>query len=356
LYIGLITFFALGRGNAQEIRWGGSVESGIKATFGDSIRDADGNKIVRVQATNDDGVDGVRAVLNASVYNENRGIRIGMRADYNDQGSGPDIRVYNAYGWINFLKGMINIKAGLIDDGVWVSPGAGEYHYSTNKGIRIETKPIENLNAGVFFNYGGNFGPITASQWFMETAFGASYSRNKFDFAAGLKLASDRVPGNEDRPKAYFGCRYWGIPNLTVSIDSQSENLGDITRKGFLILNERASYRVKTVTTGITFTQVVFGQKDNEDGKEKHPLYLKFNPFLEYGINSFFRGGMEMPFDFQDEDGLKFRTFTLNPWLFYSIGGVWIKFNYVATYISQDFTGGNDVLDHKIAVVCVCYF
>jgi len=356
LYVGLITLFALERGNAQELRWGGSVESGIKATFGDSVKDNEGNKVVRIQATNDDGVDGVRAVLNASLSNENRGIKIGTRVDYNGEDSRLDFRIYNAYGWINFLNGKINIKAGLIDDGVWVSPCAGEYHYSTNKGIRVETKPVENLNVGVFFNYGGNFGPITAAQWFKETAFGASYSRNKFDFASGLKLASDRTPGNEDRTKAYFGCRYWSIPNVIVSMDGQFENLGDFSKKGFLTLNERVSYQIKTLVTGVTFTQVVFGQKDSENGREKHPLYLKFNPFVEYGINNFFRGGMETPFDFQDEDGLKFRTLTINPWLFYSIGGVWIKFNYVATCVAKDFTGGDAILDHKIAVICVCYF
>jgi hypothetical protein len=358
IFTALMIFTALEKGNAQEIWWGGSVESGVKATFGDSVKDADGNKEVRAQASNDDGVDGVRAVLNASAYSENRGVRIGTRADYADRpdGTGTNIRIYNAYGWINLLNGMINIKAGLIDDGVWVSPGAGEYHYSTNKGIRLEAKPVENLNAGFFLNYGGSFGPITASQWIRETGFGARYSRNKFDFAAGLKLASDRAPGNEDRSRAYFGCRYWGISNLTISMDGQFENLGDFSRKGFLTLNEKASYRVKTLATGITFTHVVLGQKDNEDGKEKHPLYLKLNPFIEYGINSFFRGGMEVPFDFQDENGLKFRALTVNPYLYYSLSGAYIKLNYVASYRSRNYTGGEAILDHKIAVVCVYYF
>jgi len=358
MYTGLMLFTALWSGNAQEIMWGGSVESGVKATFGDSVKDADGNKEVRVQASNDDGVDGVRATFNVSMYNENRGVRIGTRADYADQpdGNGTNIRIYNAYGWLIFLNGKINIKAGLIDDGVWVSPGAGEYNYSTNKGIRIETKPIENLNAGVFFNYGGGFGPITASQWIRETAFGASYKKNKFDFAAGLKLASDRTPGNEDRAKTYLGCRYLGIPNLTVSMDGQLENLGDFSKKGFLTLNERVIYRIKTLAFGATFTQVLLGEKDSENGKERHPFYLKFNPSIEYGFNRFFRGGMEAPFDFQDEDGLKFRTLTINPWLYYSVGGVSIKFNYVASHRTTNHTGGDAVWDHKIAIACLYYF
>jgi hypothetical protein len=240
---------------------------------------------------------------------------------------------------------------------VWVSPGAGEYNYSTNKGIRIETKPAENLNAGVFFNFGeGSFGPITLSQWFNETAFGASYSKNKYDWAAGLKLASDRYPGNEDRAKAYFGVRYWGIPDLTITMDVQFENLGDFSGKGVLRLNEKTWYRIKTLTAGITFSQAVFYSIDNESGDEKHSYYFKYTPFFEYGINNYFRGGMEMPFDFQEKEGLKFRTLTVNPYLYYSIGGVWLKLNYVATYIGRDFTGGDAVLDHKIAMVCVYYF
>jgi len=359
IYVGLMIFAVLGRGNAQDIKWGGSVESGIKADFGDSVKDADGNNEIRVRASNDDGVDGVRATLNASVYSENRGVKIGTRAEYSDQsdGSGTIIRIYNAYGWLNFFNGMISVKAGLIDDSVWVSPGGGDYHYSTNKGIRIETIPIENLNVGVFFNYGGyNFGPVTLSQWIRETAFGANYSWNKFYFAAGLKLASDRTPGNEDRARTYFGFRYWGIPNFSVGMDGQFENLGNFYRKGFLTMNERVTYRIKTLGFGVTFTQVVLGKKDNEHGKEKHPFYLKCSPSVEYGFNRFFRGGIETPFDFQDEDGIKFRILTINPWLYYSIGGAWIKFSYVATYITQDFNGGKAILNHKIAIAFAYFF
>jgi len=350
-------FFAvLGRVNAQEIKWGGSVESGIKAEFGDTIKDADGSGAVLVKASNDDGVDGVRATLNASIYNENRGVKIGTRTDYSEQ-TDTIIRIYNAYGWINFFNGMINVKAGLIDDSVWVSPGGGDYHYSTNKGVRIEAMPIENFNAGIFINYGGNFGPaITLSQWIRETAFGANYSWNKFYFAAGLKLASNRIPNNQDRIRSYFGCRYWGIPNFSVAMDGQFEYLGDFSRKGFLTMNERATYRIKTLSFGITCTQVVLGERENDNGRERHTHYLKFNPSVEYGFNRFFRGGMETPFDFQDEDGLKFKTITINPWLYYSLGGAHIKFNYAAYYTSEDFTGGEAILNHKIAVVFAYYF
>jgi len=352
-------FAALGRGNAQDIKWGGSVESGIKTEFGDSIKDKDGNKEIRVRASNDDGVDGVRATLNAMVYNENRGIKIGTRAEYSDQTDrdGTTVRIYNAYGWINFFNGKVNIKAGLIDDAVWVSPAVGDFYYSTNKGIRIETKPIENLNVGVFFNYGGySFGPVTLSQLINETAFGASYNWKKFDFAAGLKLASDRAPGNEDRAKSYFGCRYWGIPNFTFGVDGQFENLGDFSRKGVLTMKERATYRKNSLGFTLTSTQVARCEKDREDGKDWYSLYLLFTPSVEYGFNRFFRAGMETPIYYWDKDGLKFRSITINPWLYYSVGGTHIKFNYVANYTTEDFTGGDAVLDHKVAVVFAYYF
>jgi len=358
----LMILAAAGIGSAQELRWNGSVDSGVKATWGDNVRDADGDKEVRVQASNDDGVDGARATLNAIVYNEVRGVKIGIKADsgwreWPEPKEYSNLYFYNAYGWVNLFNNMVNIKTGIIDDSVWVSPGAGEYHYSTNKGLRLEVKPMEGLNAGAFMNFGGGWGPLTLSQWVHETGFGASYNKRPFDAAAGVKLASDRSPDNEERTRAYFGFRYWGISNFILSIDGQFENMGNFNKKGFLTLNERAAYQIQDLYSGITFTQMLFGQKTSDDGREKHPFYFKLNPFAEYGITNSLRGGVEAPIDFQDEDGFIFKSLTVNPWLRYSISGAWIKLNYVVTHISENFPADNaGDLYHKLALVFTYYF
>jgi len=350
----LMILAATGIGSAQEIHWSGMVDSGVKATWGDTIRDADGNKEIRVQATNDDGVDGARATLNAIVYNETRGAKIGIRADYSNT---SNLYLYNAYGWVNLFKSIVNVKAGIIDDGVWASPGAGEYQYSTNKGLRVEVKPIDGLNAGAFLNFGGNFGPLTLSQWIQETGFGASYNKRPFDAAAGVKLASDRSPNNEERTKAYFGFRYWGISNFVLSIDGQFENMGNFGKKGFLTLNERVIYQVKDLYSGITFTQVLFGQKTSDDGREKHPFFFRVTTFAEYGLTNSLRGGVEIPIEFLDEEGFTFRSLTVNPWIRYSISGAWIKLNYVFSYTPENFTADNDGDQyHKLALIFTYYF
>jgi len=360
IYGCLMIFAVAGVGSAQEIRWGGMVDSGVKASWGDNVRDAEGEREIRVQPTNEDGVDGVRALLNAIVYNESRGVKIGIRADYGNnswRGDYSDIYFYNAYGWVNLLNNKVNVKAGIIDDGVWVSPGAGEYNYSTNRGLRVELKPMEGLNTGAFMNFGGGWGPLTLSQWIFESGLGTSYSQRPFDIAGAIKLASDRSPDNQERIRGYMGWRYWGISNFVLSIDGQLENMGNFTKKGFLTMNERIIYQIKDLYSGITFTQVLLGQKNSDEGREKHSFYFKFNPFAEYGISNAFRIGAEMPFDFQDEDGIKFRTLTFNPWLRYSISGAWIKLNYVASYVTEHFNGTDDgTMDYRFAVVCTYYF
>jgi hypothetical protein len=60
----------------------------------------------------------------------------------------------NAYVWADFLRDIINVKAGQIDDGVWTSMGDKDWNLSNGTGIRAEVKPIEGLNVGMAFVVG----------------------------------------------------------------------------------------------------------------------------------------------------------------------------------------------------------
>jgi hypothetical protein len=125
------------------------------------------------------------------VYAETYGFKVGIGTDFTN-GNGTYVRAYNAYGWYNFLSGVINVKGGLIDDAVWNTMGSKDWNLSNGLGVRLEVSPLEGLNIGVFLNPGTNdFSAVTAEQFFKETGIGASYKSDLFDIALAFKLDSD---------------------------------------------------------------------------------------------------------------------------------------------------------------------
>ncbi|MDR2662079.1 MAG: hypothetical protein LBC31_03680 [Treponema sp.] len=136
-----------------------------------------------------------RARIQGTYDAETYGVKLGIGTDFGGYGRSDTrnvVSVYNAYGWYNFLNGVINVKGGLIDDAVWNTAGPEDWNLSNGLGVRLEVVPIEGLNLGVFLNTGAdNFAQVTAEQFFKETTIGVSYKHSLFDASLAFKLDSD---------------------------------------------------------------------------------------------------------------------------------------------------------------------
>jgi hypothetical protein len=164
------------------------VETGVLV----DIKDAADDPAVSIHNDNDDVRS--RARIQGTYDAETYGFKVGIGTDFGAVGPGIEnlVSIYNAYGWYNFLDGVINVKGGLIDDAAWNTAGAEDWNLSNGLGVRMEVVPIEGLNIGVFLNTGADkFAAPTAEQFFKETTLGVSYKHSLFDVSLAFKLDSD---------------------------------------------------------------------------------------------------------------------------------------------------------------------
>jgi hypothetical protein len=255
--------------------------------------------------------------------------------------------------WADFLNEMLNVKVGRIDDSAWNTGGDEDFSYSTGTGLRLEVKPIEGLNVGLFLNgpnpepilptasHNGKTGTnermaldgfIFAKEFLLETAFGAKYESDAFYVAGGLRIdgkadgldteefytypTNDSPPDTEEEPPvpyegkdsdqglgAYIGFGVTAVPNLTAIVEARFNNLVGYADYGWIWVNETLGYAItEQLEAGLVMHQYLFGGDNKfvdlkDDSASVSPL-LKFKPYVSYALNDQWTVGLDVPVAF----------------------------------------------------------
>jgi hypothetical protein len=329
---------------AQELKWSGVLKTGVQfyadneKAYDDDARDP-GFKLYSDDADRNGG----RLDLTATYTNNNVGVKANLRNEYL-----TTLSFNNAYGWIDFIDGKLNVKAGKIDDGVWRGGGDQNFNISTGYGVRFEIKPIEGLNFGAFLTgpnsqahqYSPKEGYAPIGDFLSETAIGVSYTADAFDVSAGLKLDGDDNSGyigqddftgvggvkgqavaNEAKGgiNAYIGFNLKAVENLTATIEAAFNHLGnfsgnpsagtavnpekehtfyeDVKGTGSIWANENIGYQISDpLGVGLLMHQFIYGGKVDSDADGANAAYnpeLRFTPYVNYAISDALTVGLK---------------------------------------------------------------
>jgi hypothetical protein len=346
----------------QGLKLGGALKTGIQFQT-DSTKDDPGEHNVyapSIHMYNDDADAETRIDLDGSFTKDNYGVVFRLRTD--TVITGPKIEVNQAYVWADFLNQVINVKVGKIDDSTWNTGGDEDFHYSTGTGLRLEVKPIEGLNVGLFLNgpnqtsiatawnngkldedqryaLGDQYGEsgfthslfIFAKEFLLETAFGAKYESEAFYVAGGLRIdgkadgldigedfydydtyeptftsGDSSPPGeNENADKGlgiYAGFGVTAIEPLTAIVEARFNNVGGYADYGWIWINETFGYAItEQLEAGLVMHQRLFGG-DNKFVSLKDNAsvspYLTFKPYVSYALNDKWTVGLDIPLGF----------------------------------------------------------
>jgi hypothetical protein len=346
--IGLLILAIAGGLFAQELNWTGTVRTGFQ------IDVIDGADDIGIYATDDDVPTPVKARLGLTYTDGPWGLKLGTGANIGSE-SGTSMFVHNAYGWMDFVDGMLNIKAGLIDDNVWDTGGEYDDGVATGGGVRLEILPIEGLNLGAFFTYPdpAKVSATKIANFFQETAFGFSFDGGIFDVAAAIKLHSEECEytsfdGMDMRLVFAFG--FTGIPGLTLRVDGGVEHLAKYSDAGEATIWEEVDFALGPLSVGLHARELLLGYGDIALAE------VEVKPLVEYAVSDSVSVGADVPVVMADiGDGLGLGSFGVNAWCKYSLGGAWLKAGYGFTSWQKDygvdFEGGDAALNHYIRLI-----
>jgi hypothetical protein len=382
---------------AQDVKVGGQIKTGI-------LFDApNGTKGQEVGLHNDGDDEYVTRIdLNFSLTKEDYGVVVGLRNDWLTGPSGmiavepvsgtevsgysSSFSLYNAYAWADFARDLVNVKIGIIDDGVWKTEGDEGFGVATGNGLRVEVKPVPGLNAGVFLTVpdagdgyytqsgdgGGNvvsgYPYVHSFKYFLpETAIGASYEADLFNAAFGVKFDSNADGFAYDNPvdgtgptsklnlegntitgvnpinreksatggqRAYIGFSVKAIENLKIVFEGQFYNLGAFNSVGYAWFDEIIEYSAGKITGGLVATQFAYSKPIATavglGGETAGAVYLKFKPYGEFAVNDAVAVGVGIPVAFW-KNVIKY-DISVEPYVTYKLAdtasiGVTYKFN-----------------------------
>jgi hypothetical protein len=270
---GVLIILGGGMTFAQEVEIGrgklvfnGRVASGVYFDI-NSTDNKDGTfEILNMGYSDNPYYNSLRADLSTTYTNGNGGFSLGLRADdvVNQlEGGGGFFSVPHASGWIDLLDNKIRVRGGKIADNIWGTMGLLNSTI-TAAGLRLELKPIDGLNAGVFFTApskvtGDNGRPVAPSpkQTLMETIFGVRYAGPVFWASALVQLDSDydgapvgsfdpTAPSFEDDQelRAIAGVGFTGIPKLGITAEADVWGLGALSDQGRVDLRQIITYTI----------------------------------------------------------------------------------------------------------------
>jgi len=390
----LILAVAGGMAFAQQLTWNGQLQTGVWFRGGDNV--AHPNTF----ADDDDSGHGVEAKIVATYDADVWGFKFAPRVvsdavnNVDDPLSavqtGANLFADDAYGWINFLDKMINVKTGYINDAVWGNAGQFGENYDAGLGVRLEIMPIDGLNVGAFFNYPDGGGYANKNTNFLgETAFGFKYTADVWNLSATLKLYSEEStysPSNDKtdvatwaylgddaqgkpiykaisgRPdmKMLFGFGFTGVQNLTVIVDGHLWYMNHWSDLGLFQSWEEFAYKLSDpFTVGLNFYEAFSGNSDIG-------FYnLGIWPYAYYMITDNIQLGLDLKFflgkntmagvDYwnQPDVGLKtdangkvttndfgFNEFNPDIFVKYTAGNAWVQATYVLDYWMKDYNAG----------------
>jgi hypothetical protein len=331
---------------AQQLTWDGHVGSGVKIEFGDSFDDP------MVKADDDDEGVPVWAKLGATYDAGDWGLQIKNRIGLGDP-TGHPFTVYDAHGWLKFADGLVTVRAGHIDPGVWNvglfpdDEGKGG-NLSSGGGIRLEITPFAGLNVGVKLGLADDTAlPISdkISDFFKNTAFGFSYDASAFNVKAALKLYSEPdsyTEGTDETDAAVVaGFGITAIENLGIDFAARIDHLIGEPETDIWI-GEDINYKLGSLKVGL------YAGQELCDGLK----WVRVKPYVEYGVSDAVTVGGDVVVDMKDADGLGLASIAADLWGKYTIGGGWVKGGYGFTNTTEDFSKtGSATLNHYIKVV-----
>jgi len=371
---------------AQELTWSGKVQSGFQIDLGDDHDDP------IVYATDDDVPTAAQARLNLNVAGDNWGFALGTGANV-AQDKSFDMVFGNAHGWIDFLDGMVKLRAGLIDPGVWGTGGEGDWNLSSGVGTRLEIMPLgDKLNFGFMLNYWDSPLALTVKDWLMCTAFGASYNDPDtmgLKFSIAMKMSPegleefvsnvDEIGYDEEdestwiwdvRPfdansaaELIFAFGISPIPELSVLIDGHVQNLGQYGDAGLFTIYEEVTYTgVENLSVGLLLGEglssdaVLNGDKGHSQAADTGFDWVFVKPWLEYAVTDSISAGLGIPIALSSKvgddgkaDGMGLSNFGADLWGKYTVGGAFAKLGYGFTNIAEDFApGGESTTNHYV--------
>jgi hypothetical protein len=307
------------------------------APINDGNLGADGR--VRMWNESDPG-NGLRLDFTAAYTLKNAGFRIRLRADNDLAGESRTVVGRYAFGWIDLFDNLLRATGGYIDlsANVWGTQGDLDADIGGN-GVRLEVKPIEGLNVGVFFlapqsaetvfttkaatppatgyvttsKTGTKF--ATAPQVLAETVFGARYVNPLFyvnlqfaldsDFDGSVVKKADGSVYSEagDEQRLLFGVGLTAVENLTATVEGDINGLGNWAARGKGDLRQTVSYGIDKLTFGLKAQELLWGYDLKErfglayDSKSLSP-WMQFKPFVEYQVQDNLTVGLEGGYGF----------------------------------------------------------
>jgi hypothetical protein len=336
--------FAQEADQKQGLTWGGAVKTGVRFHTSNAKDETGKTEGPWFDLYNDDAGTRTRIDLDLAYTKDNYGAVIGLRT--NDPFKAPTIDLFRqGYVWADFADKLVNLKVGKIDDTAWATTGPEEFSGDLGGGVRLEIKPVEELNLGFFFNgpddymtpafWQNNISPGLAEHFFLETVFGLKYESRLFAIAAGLRLdgKGDALHLNDDHyteedlknafkvkykdkvdkdgwptrddwtnkgMEAWAGFGLKAVPNLTFTVEALLANLLGFRTYGWIWLDEIIEYAITdNLTIGIRLDQFIYGNEDTE--KAGHKPWFKFEPALAYALTDSWTLGLKVPVAFQSQ-------------------------------------------------------
>jgi len=323
----LIAAFAATFGFSQELRLSGYMNSGLGLWMSNEEDNDDPQLMVY-------GVDSERFMgrfrLNGSYINEAQtggaDFRLQLQGTgaVTDSGSGAILSF--AYGWVRLLD-MFTIKAGLVDDGVWVS---GDVIFDDDNtegtGLLLRATPVSGLDLGVgayLASYAGsgsnNILPVLPTQFALDEAkytFNLAYTAPGLFRLMGSFRPANEAPGNSatQTAQALASLRLLAVNNLTAVIVAQLNRVDEFGDTGETSIYQTLAYGLGDLSIGLNAAQYIRNTPTGSDAA--NDLALRFNPWISYALNdgglvprldlTYFMGGQQSGVDYHR------RAFTAN--------------------------------------------
>jgi hypothetical protein len=291
-----------------QLTFNGRIATGVSFDI-DSTNNKDGTfKMLNMSYPDNPYENSLRADLYTAFTKGNGGVKFALRADdvvNRISGGGGLYSVPYAFGWLDLLNKKLRITGGKIEDNVWGTMGLVNANI-TAAGVRLEAKPVDGLNVGVFFVVPGGDGvpPLvkyaSPKQTFMETIIGARYYSKTFWASAllqldsdfdGLSPVNDPTGGtfeNDKEMRALFGVGLTFIPNLTILAEADIWGLGAVSDQGRVDLRQTFSYNITNkLSIALRAQELLWTFSD-----DLKP-WLEFKPLLTYKINDIITTVME---------------------------------------------------------------
>jgi hypothetical protein len=291
-----------------ELTFNGKIASGLSFDIS-SDSNKDGTfKMLNMSYPDNPYENSLRADLYTAYTKGNGGFKFALRADDVINRINDDEGLFGvpyAFGWIDLLNNKLRVTGGKIEDNVWGTMGLVNATI-TAAGVRLEVKPVDGLNAGVFFVAPGGDGspPLvkyaSPKQTILETIIGARYYSRAFWASALLRLDSDfdgLAPGNDPtgdtfendkEMRALFGVGLTFVPNLTVLIEADIWGLGAISNQGRVDLRQTVSYNLTDkLSLGLRAQELLWTFSD------ALKPWLEFKPLVTYKVNNIVTTVME---------------------------------------------------------------